>query len=268
MIRKGYSDGPFGQLHWRMLEPEGPITGSDLYCLHPGPYSGIAFTGIMPHLAKARRVISPDYPGFGGSDAFKPDPSIAEYAEAMFAVITDLSDDRPVDLMGFHTGTLVAAEMALTVPAKVGQLALVDIPAFDPETSAKYHAMAAQPFDITPELTCLEKPWMRGMTKRIDSQGPDRSFEMFTEQLRPGRHMHCAFHAAFTYDVYGRLPQVQHRTLALATQSELLDATRWAGQNIKPAKLVERLDINRAVLDEAAETTASEIIQFLNEAPS
>ncbi|MEO9470070.1 MULTISPECIES: alpha/beta hydrolase [Sphingomonadales] len=268
MIRKGYSDGPFGQLHWRVAEPDRPASHPDLYCLHPGPYSGIAFTGIMPHLAKDRRVIAPDYPGFGGSDPFKADPVIAEYGEAMFAVIADISDDRPVDLMGFHTGTLVAAEMALMAPDKVGQLALVDIPAFDAETSARYHAMAAQPFDITPEMNCLEKPWKRGITNRIDSQGPDRSFEMFTEQLRPGRHMHCAFHAAFTYDVYGRLPQVQHPTLALATQSELLDATRWAGQNMPPAKLVERLDINRAVLDEAAETIASEIIQFLSEDPS
>lgn len=263
-MRKGYSDGPFGQIHWRLLEPEGEATQPDLYCLHPGPFSGIAFTGIMPHLAKDRRVIAPDYPGFGGSDAFKAEPSITEYAEAMFAVIADHSNGQVVDLMGFHTGNLVATEMALVQPDLVRQLVLVDIPAFDAETSDKYRTASAQPFDITPELSCLEKPWKRGITNRIDSQGSDRSFEMFTEQLRPGRNMHSAFYAAFTYDVYSKLPKVSHRTLALATQSELLEATRWSGKNIPSATLIERLDITRAVLDEAAETIACEILRFLD----
>lgn len=77
MIRKGYSDGSFGQAHWRMMEADGERTQPDPYCLHPALSSGLAFTSIMPHLAKNRRVIAPDYPGHGGSDPFKPEPTIA-----------------------------------------------------------------------------------------------------------------------------------------------------------------------------------------------
>lgn len=264
MIRKGYSDGPFGQVHWRMLAPEGAPTQPDLYCLHPAPFSGLAFTTIIPHLVRGRRVFAPDYPGYGGSDPFKEEPTIEEYAAAIMVVIGDQSGGAPVDLMGFHTGNLVAAEMALTAPGKIGRLSLIDVPAFDAETSAKFRAASAKTFEITPDLFCLEGPWERGMTKRIDSQGPERSFEMFTEQLRPGRLMNKAFHAAFSYDVDARLPAVTHETLILASQSGLLGATRHAAEIMPSAALVERLDIKRAVLDEAAEITAAEILKFLD----
>lgn len=264
MIRKGYTDGPFGQIHWRMMEPQGQATQPDLYCMHPGPFSGIAYTNIMPHLAQNRRVIAPDYPGYGGSDPFKEHPSIAEYALAMLAVAGDLTGNAQIDLTGFHTGNLVAGEMAVSKPSSIHKLALVDAPAFDAETSAKYRSMAAQPFEISEDKDSLEKPWKRGITSRISEQGPARALEMFAEQLRAGRNMHTAFDAAFTYDVYGRLPKITHPCLVLATQSELLEATRWAGENIPNAKLLERLDIDKGVLDQYAETTASEILKFLD----
>ncbi|MEP3226192.1 MAG: alpha/beta hydrolase [Parasphingorhabdus sp.] len=264
MIRKGYSDGPFGQIHWRKLVPEGPISAPPLYCLHPGPFSGLAFTAIMPHLARDRMVVAPDYPGYGGSDPFKEEPTIAEYAQAMLAVIHEQSGSGTVDLLGFHTGNLVAVEMALIDPLKIGRLALVDIPAFDAETSAKHKSASSKTFEITSELECLEWPWKRGITNRIASQTYDRSFEMFVEQLRPGKFMNKAFHAAFSYDVDSKLPAMTQDSLILATQSGLLDATRRAATLIADARLVERLDITRAVLDEAAEITAAEILNFLN----
>ncbi len=267
MIFKGYSSGPFGQIHWRMMDAAGEATQPDLYCLHPAPFSGLAYTNIMPHLAQQRRVIAPDYPGYGGSDAFKEHPSIAEYAAAMLAVIDDMSAKAPVDLTGFHTGNLVAGEMALIAPERIGKLALVDVPAFDAQTSATYRAVAAQPFDIREDKDCLERPWKRGITSRLEAQGPVRALDMFAEQLRAGRDMHAAFFAAFTYDVYDRMPRIQHDTLVLASQSDLLDASRWAAVNIRGATLIERLDMTTGVLDQFAEQTAQEIIDFLGKRP-
>ena len=264
MIRKGYSDGPFGQVHWRIQDPETASFLPDLYCLHPAPFSGLAFTTIMPHLARDRRVIAPDYPGHGGSDAFKPNPSIKELAEAMLAVAEDLSGEKPIDLMGFHTGSLVAVDMALCVPERIRKLALVDVPAFDAVAREKYKGATAKPFEVTTDLHCLEQPWDRGMTKRLDSQGLGRSFEMFVEQLRHGRNMNAAFHAGFTYNVEDKLPMVRQPALVLASQSALLDASRRAAKLIPSARLLERLDIKRAVLDEAAKQTAQDLISFFH----
>ncbi len=126
-MRKGYSNGPFDQIYWRMSEPVHVPSKPDLYCLHPALFSGLAFTAIMPHLAEGRRVIAPDYPGHGGSDIFKSQPAILEYAEAMLALTAELSQNIPVDVMGFRTGNLVAVEMSLAAPTSIGKLALPDV---------------------------------------------------------------------------------------------------------------------------------------------
>jgi pimeloyl-ACP methyl ester carboxylesterase len=260
-MRKGYADGPFGQVHWRAT---GRGHRPDLVCLHPAPFSGLAFATIMPLLAQDRRVIAPDFPGHGGSDAHRVDPSISDYAGAISALVDAISVGGPVDLMGFHTGCLVAIETALLYPEKVRRLALVDVPAYGAAQRGEYLRSAAQSFDITPDMACLAPAWDRGMTKRIESQGIERSWEMFVETLRHGRAMNAAFHASFSYDVEACLPRIAHPATVLASGGMLLEPSRRAATMIPGAKLVERLDITRAVLDEAAETVAAEILEFLN----
>lgn len=262
IIQRGYSSSSFGQLHWRMA---GERTGQpDLYCLHPAPYSGLAYSTIMPQLAQGRRVIAPDYPGAGGSDPFRHDASVSDYASAMAQLIGDLSDGQPVELLGFHTGCLVAAEISIATPQLARRLVLIDVPAFDADTRAKQMAGSGAEFEITPDISCLENAWHLGMTKRIESQGLDRSFAMFAEQLRHGRGRNAAFHAGFAYDVERRLPQITKPTAIIASQSMLLDATRRAASLIPESTLIERLDIKRAVLDEAAPQTAQTILEIIS----
>jgi pimeloyl-ACP methyl ester carboxylesterase len=260
-MRKGYADGPFGQIHWRATGSGGQ---PDLICLHPAPFSGLAFTGIMPFLAEGRRVIAPDFPGHGGSDPYRTDPSIADYAAAITALVDAMSAGGPVDLFGFHTGCLVAVETALLFPDKVRRIALVDVPAYDAAQRAEYLQSVAQPYEITPDMDCLASAWDRGITKRIESQGMERSWGMFVETLRHGSAMNAAFHAGFSYDVEAQLPQLTHPTMVLASGGMLLEPSRRAAAMIPNAKLVERPDITRAVLDEAAKTVAAKILEFLN----
>ncbi len=103
----------------------------------------------------------------------------------------------------------------------------------------------------------------RGITRRIDSQGMDRSFAMFAESLRHGDRLNAAFFAAFSYDCDTRFAAIACPTAVIATQSFLLEATRQAAANITGAKLTERADITRAVVDEAALPTALEVNKFL-----
>jgi pimeloyl-ACP methyl ester carboxylesterase len=261
-MRKGYSDGPYGQIHWRVSDAE--TSGArDLYCFHPAPFSGIAYAGIAPYLRKARRLVMPDYPGYGGSDRHTAKPTIDDYADAMAAVIVDVSSDKPVDLMGFHTGCLVAAELCRREPDWFCKACLIDVPAFPADKRADMAAMASAPLALTENLSSLSKPWESGVVKRLESGSMDRAFEMFVEQLRPGREMNAAFHAAFSYPWEDRLPTIKTQTLVLATQSPLLEGSRKTAEVIPGAALVERLDIKRSVLDEAAEKTAGEIVSFL-----
>ncbi|MDJ0643184.1 MAG: alpha/beta hydrolase [Erythrobacter sp.] len=260
-ISKGYSDGPFGQVHWRICGERGDAP--DLLCLHPAPFSGLAFTAIMPFLAKDRRVIAPDFPGHGGSDPFRHDASVKNYAEAMQSLIHDLSGDRPVDLLGFHTGCLVACELGLLAPGLVRSLVLIDVPAFDAATRSAHLLSSAAPPDFSADMSSLAPAWERGIARRIESQGMERSFEMFVEQLRHGEAMNAGFHAGFSYPVEDRLAANSHPVSIIATQSMLLEPSRRAASLIPGAKLIERLDITRAVLDEAADPIADEVLANL-----
>lgn len=263
MIKKGYTDGPFGQVHWRKVN-SGVNFSPDLYCFHPAPFSGLAFTGIMPALGEERRVIAPDYPGYGGSDPAAAAASIDIYAAAMTAVIDDCSAGNTIDVLGFHTGCFVAAALSIAQPERIRKAVLIDCPSFNQEQRDGFRD-AIKPLELTSELACLEGPWASGVTKRLESQPIDRAFEMFVEQLRPGAQMNDAFSAAFSYDWKKFLPGMKTNTLVLATGSPLLAPSRNAAATLPNAGLVERLDITRAVLDEAAGETAAEVLKFLDE---
>jgi len=217
----------------------------------------------MPHLAHNRRVIAPDYPGYGGSDGVPGPPSISHYADAISAVITDQTQASLVDLLGFHTGCLVAIEVALQCPERVRRVVMLDVPYFDAAERATAYGANLGLYSLTSELCCLTPAWERGITRRVESQGIERSFEMFVEQLRAARTMNAAFEAAHKYDCLARLPCVQKPVTVIASQSPLLAASRRAAAELPMSTLIERLDIKRAVLDEAPERIARDIMNAL-----
>ena len=261
--RKGYSDGPEGQLHWRMMAPESEPQGADLYCFSPAPFGSIAFTSIMPHLAQNRRVIAPDYPGQAGSDGTVISPTIESYAASMRAVIDDLSGDRSIDVLGFHSGCLVAAELKREMPKRIDHAVLIDVPAFDPETRAKFLSMVGQPFEVSACLESLSKAWDMAVTKRLETQSLAHSLAMFADTVGNGPRMNATFHAAFTYDIEASFKALQEQVTIMASQSALLDPSRRAADLISESVLIEMLDVKRSVLDGNAEVTAKRVLSVI-----
>ncbi|MEM7327614.1 MAG: alpha/beta hydrolase [Pseudomonadota bacterium] len=258
-VRKGYSDGPEGQIHWRMATSESISNQPDLFCFSPAPFGSIAYASLLPLLAKDMRVCAPDYPGQAGSDGGSATPSIESYATSMLAVIQDLSNQNPVNLLGFHSGCLVAAEVQRQAPQLVERVVLVDVPAFDPETRAKYLPMVGAPFEPTADLDSVSKAWEMAVSKRLETQTLEHCLAMFADAVGNGRRMNATFHAAFTYDVEIKLSALDAPTTVIASQSGLLSPSRRAAAIIPNCELVEMLSVKRSVLDENARTTADAI---------
>lgn len=82
---------------------------------------------LMGPLAANRRVLAPELPGFGLSDALVPRPPLGEQAAA---VIADWLDVRvrpgPVDIIATSFGGLAALLLALSRPDRVGRLVLLN----------------------------------------------------------------------------------------------------------------------------------------------
>lgn len=98
--------------------------------LPPAPHTGAFFDGVRSVLSDFETEAS-TYPGYG--DVPAGEVSIEAYAASLLPRFSD------VTLIGFHTGCLVAIEMALQAPG-IGPLILVDIPYFDEATKTKYAA--------------------------------------------------------------------------------------------------------------------------------
>ena len=114
-MRRGYFGDTGSQIHYREVAPGRDAGQPTLLCLPPSPHTGAFYGSIMPLLNADRRVVAIDYPGYGGSDRIE-DVSIAGYATALFAMVDRFG---PVDVLGFHTGNLVMAEIMAAQPDKV-----------------------------------------------------------------------------------------------------------------------------------------------------
>ena len=73
-MKKRYLQYGEKQIHIRELEPSGNENGNPILCLHPSPYSGLFFETIMPMINKNRKIIAPDYLGYGSSSSLKAHP--------------------------------------------------------------------------------------------------------------------------------------------------------------------------------------------------
>ena len=136
-IRRGYAEGRFGQIHYRVAGSHG--VRSPLLMLHPSPLSGYVFENLMSEMGRDRYVIAPDTPGFGMSDPPAQPPEIADYAATMLEFVAGLGLGI-VDVLGYHTGSLTSVEMAQQAPNVVRKIVMISATTFTPEETEKFRA--------------------------------------------------------------------------------------------------------------------------------
>jgi len=263
-IRKLYGNTAFGQIHARSLAAAGAETSAPLICLHPAPSSGLYFTSVMPLLNQGRRVVAPDYPGYGGSDTLPSPPSVTDYSCAMLEFLSDIGISEPVDILGFHTGCLVGTEMALIEATRIRRLVLCDVPYFEAEQRQTLHKKMAQPMPISSELESISAPWSFNIDSRIDTVPMPRAFELFAEHLRAGSNDYFGFAAAFSYDCEARFAELNADVVLLATQSGLHAPTIAVADKISNATFIDVPEVTTAVFEQGAPAIAKRINSALD----
>lgn len=141
-VQRGYVTVDGLQIHYREARPDGDRQRLPVVALHQSPNSGQVYVEFMSLLARDRRVVAPDTPGYGGSDRPPAAPAVRDYARYMEGLAERLGLEQ-VDLVGYHTGASIAVEWARLAPERVRRLMLVGLPAFDQEERA---ALAANPW--------------------------------------------------------------------------------------------------------------------------
>ncbi len=233
---------PWGQLHLRIAGAPGPQR--PLLLLHPTPKSGWIYEPLMPLLAIGRVVVAADTPGYGASDPPPAPVSIDDFAATMLAAVGRLVDlgrmpAGPVDVLGYHTGSVVAAAMAALAPARVARLVLVSLAAYPPDERArKLETLARWPLSRD-DGGHLQDLWSLIGTLSDARLSADWKQASLTENLRAGPRATWGYDAVYRHDFQAALDRLQHPTLILNPEDDLFAVTAANAPRVRHARYIE-----------------------------
>lgn len=264
-LRRMYVDCRWGQLHLRsaFASNGGFDELTTLVCLHQSPLSSRVFEPFLRLMGSDRSVYAPDTPGFGESDPPPSQPSVADYAAAIGDVIDHLRLRR-VDLLGYHTGASIAAELAIERPEQVRRVVMVAAPVF---TQAERDAFDARPWPLPlrEDGAHLAQEWQRTLQWR----GPGATLEQlaarFAEKLRNGPRAWWGASAAMRYPARERLPRISQPVLVLRPRDDLWDVTPRARELMPDAQWVDLPEQGFGLFDMAPDVVAGHVRAFLDD---
>jgi pimeloyl-ACP methyl ester carboxylesterase/catechol 2,3-dioxygenase-like lactoylglutathione lyase family enzyme len=233
-IRRLFVDGRYGQLHLRRASPRRPGgPHAPVVLLHQTPLSGRMFSELLPQLGRDRVVYAPDTPGYGESDPPPAPPALADYADALHDFIAELKE--PVDLVGYHTGAMLAAEYAARYPQDVRRVVLISMPLFDPERRARLATTTPLAEDGAPLLA----EWRSTMGVRPPGQSLEQAARIVAEKQRAGTRAAWAMAAMQAYEPEPRLRAIARPVTVIRPKDGLWEEGAAAAKLIPGAQLVD-----------------------------
>ncbi len=263
-LRRSYVDVAGGQVHLR--EAGDPTDPHPLVCLHMSPASGLVFERFAAAMGRHRRVLVPDTPGFGMSDPTTEQPAIADYADVVAEVLGILGLTGPVDLMGYHTGSLTAVELAARRTDLVRTVVAVSLPVFDDADLARLraHYVSAGPlFDESGERLLERWRWFVDFYRVGGPNSVTEAGRIFTARLSGGERYWWGHAAAFDFDLAARLAEVTAPVHVLNIDDDLAEHTRRAAPLIGRGRVVELPRWTHGFLDHATDDAVAVVNELL-----
>tara|TARA_B100001094_G_C18129939_1_gene771662 strand:+ start:458 stop:1423 length:966 start_codon:yes stop_codon:yes gene_type:complete len=246
-VKRQYLDGRFGQIHYRIAAPLNPSKKRPVICLHMSPNSGRVFEHFLGFLGSDRLCIAPDTPGFGDSDPPKEKPTINDYAGAIGDVIDSLELSE-VDLIGYHTGSETAIEVAHQKPGSINRIVIVSAPIFtDGERiDLKKHYSATK---VSIDGSHIAEKWVAHAKWRMKGWTLDHLAYQFNDALRRPDISWWGHSAAFEYPMKERLQTTTKEVLVLNPEDDLNMHTKRATGLSSKVKILDLPGWNHGFLD-------------------
>ena len=269
-IRRRYVDGRFGQVHVYIaaaLNDTGEKT--PLMCFHPTALSGDFFHDFMLEMSKDRLVMAMDTPGYGRSDP-PPEPQPMEELAGTAADVLDAlghgaDGGGAVDVIGYHTGTFIAAELAVQRPDLVRRLVLPGIPYRAGEERRELYEQYAKPTPLTEDGSKAMEIWKFWVNDRHPEVSLQRGASHFADHLQSGPYSWWAYHSVFSYPAEERLPLVRQPVLVPNTHGNLQEASRAAARLVPDATVIEMPDLTHGVFDVGVDRLSAVSREFLDQ---
>jgi pimeloyl-ACP methyl ester carboxylesterase len=224
------------KIHFELYGKGGPT----LVLIHGYMANRLMFDPVIGDLAQHFRTVVLDNRGFGLSAHLEGPYTVEQFATDAVGVLDDLGV-RDAHVLGYSMGGLIAQEMALRHPQRVDKLALT--------VTFSYKQMTA--------LERMQRNFLPTVIKRLGGKGLSRAmydgiaggvnmdprdFAAFKKMLAECRDdvLLQAGHSLFKFDSRDHLYKIQHPTLVLGAQDDIVvpvHHARYLAQNLPNANL-------------------------------
>jgi pimeloyl-ACP methyl ester carboxylesterase len=263
-LLRAYAEAGPGQIHYRVVRPA-RAAALPLLCLHASPLSGVVYDTWLLEMGKDRLALAPDTPGYGGSDAPPAPPEIGDYASA-FVQFLDALKLKTVDVMGYHTGSMTAVEMARRAPGRIRKVVMISAPLFTAAELAQYRKTQLGPAPTYSQMLARTlDQWLtqgRGMFRDVPTD--DRYIDISLERMRRFRTGQWGFRAAFNYDLAGVLREVAQPILVLNPEDDLWEQTPRAKALMRNGRIHDLPGWTHGHLDAHTAEMAAIVRDFLD----
>jgi len=217
----------FGQLHLRSNEGK----GVPLVMLHPSPRCGEMWERLQQRLT--RPTHAPDRLGYGFSDAPPWALSLEQYAQCTIDGLKGAGIHGAFDLLGVHTGSIEAIEIADQLPKQVRRLIAVGMPLFTPEEQQRQmEKYSEQPLRPVTEGGHVLGAWRGCFAFRHPPYDLGDAHRRFIEHVlaaNPG----AAFRAASGYPIEKKLKGLKIPFTVFAPHDDIIEQTQRVKSMLK-----------------------------------
>ena len=152
-VKRGFVELPKGTIHYRTAG-----SGPPLLLLHNATGSSAYFLDVLPLLAAKYKAMAMDIFGHGDSDPPPEGFRIEDAARTVINFLDALGVGR-THILGQHTGSGIAAEVAVSYPHRVDRLVLVGSPDWDEEARIEARRVVDPVVDLSMDGSHMLHVW-------------------------------------------------------------------------------------------------------------
>lgn len=189
----------------------------------------------------------------------------AAAAAALVALGYGDNGSGQLDALGYHTGGLIAVELAASRPDLVRRIVLPGLPFFTGKarTDAYEQNVKPDPVEQT-DGSHLEKAWKHATIAVEAGVSLQRAQELFAEAIQSHPHSWWGYHGVFTYDSEARFREIGNPVLLISTAGSLRAETAAAAAYFQDATYVHLKDYSHGVFVVGVDALATETRKFLD----
>lgn len=252
---RGYVGTGCGQLHYRRAGEGEPA----VVCVNQHHNTGRMWDALLPEVARTTTGIALDLPGTGQSDFFTAPFTLADLAGVHAEALTALGVGSAI-VVGYHSGSVVAAALAAREPALVRGLVLVGFPLLADERRAAIADSDPQPIRADDAGEFLAELW-----KAYPAEPPQVRARELVDRLRTTPRFGWTVKAVFGADPHRLLEEVDCPTLVVHGEQDFLaDSQAQVTATLGAARHVV-LPGTALVADHSAALLAGHIRQLADE---